>query len=129
MLSKERFAANQRALLQAKDSIRQLGGLLNSFTTNSWADELAAIPGAEGPRQKLLQNIVNYFEQYESLAAHDPSFAADAALARSKLGSIYEKMGKRSQALDAHKTATSEWEASSTAIRSMSNSLATWLCR
>ena len=64
MLSHERFAANERELLQAKDSIRQLGGVLNSFTSSNWADELAAIPGAEGVRQELLQNAVEYFQQY-----------------------------------------------------------------
>jgi hypothetical protein len=111
MVSRERIAANEREVLQTHDSMRRMGGVLNSFTSSQWADELAAIPGAEGVRQELLQIALDYFQQYEDLAAHDANFAADAAIAKSKLGALYEKMGKPAQALEAHAQATKAWEA------------------
>ncbi len=109
MLSQQKNAANERALLQAKDHLRQYDELLSQFTMK-YADELAAIPGAEGVRHEMLQDGIESYLRFEKQAAEVPLFAIDAAIAQGKLGALNEKLGNRQQALTAHQKAKEAWE-------------------
>jgi eukaryotic-like serine/threonine-protein kinase len=109
MLSHERFAANERALHQARGHLRQLNDVLSLFTTQ-YTDELAAIPGAEGVRQEMLQDGLEFYQRFEKQAVDDPTLASDSALAESKLGSLNERLGNRTDALTAHTKAKDAWE-------------------
>jgi serine/threonine protein kinase/Tfp pilus assembly protein PilF len=109
MLSNERLEAKEHALLQAKDNMRLMSGPLTMFTEDL-SDELAGIPGAEGVRQKMLESGVYYLKQLEAKAVDDPAFIADSAIGKSRLAMLYEKLGKRDQALETSGAATSAWQ-------------------
>ena len=89
--------------------MRQTGDVLSLFTTK-YADELAAIPGAEGVRHELLQDGLEYYQRFGKQAANSPAFAAESALAENKLGSLNEKLGNQRQALESHTKAKNAWE-------------------
>ena len=109
MLSRERFANNERALQQKNEELRNLNKVLTLFTTE-YVDELAAIPGAEAVREKMLHDSVKYYGQFESEAAGDSKFVADSAYAKSKLGTLYDKLGDHKRAVDAQTNAVHTWE-------------------
>jgi serine/threonine protein kinase len=106
MLSHERNADNVRALAQSKKFLREK---LESDPAQ-FADQLAAIPGAEGVRRAILERNIAFFQKYEKEAADDPALATDWALAQSKLGTLNEKLGNKQQALDAHAKALKVWQ-------------------
>jgi serine/threonine protein kinase/Tfp pilus assembly protein PilF len=98
------------ALATARDSLHDRGTVLDRFSTQL-VDQLAAIPGAEGARYQLLEDSLGLYERFEAQAADDPAFAADLALAYSKMGTLSEKLGKQSAALDKHLAARDLWRA------------------
>ncbi len=58
----------------------------------------------------MLENGVNYLKQLEAQAIDDPAFVADSARGKSQLGMLYEKLGKRDQALETYTSATKAWQ-------------------
>jgi eukaryotic-like serine/threonine-protein kinase len=109
MLSHQKNTANERALLQVRNHLRQYDDMLSLFSAK-YADQLDAIPGAEGVRHQMLQDGIEYYQQFEQQAADVPAFATDLALAHSKLGALNEKLGKRAEAFAAHTKAKEAWE-------------------
>ncbi len=109
MIAHEKTAERERALLQARDHLRQTHALLDRFATQL-VDQLAAIPGAEGVRHELLQDCLELYNKFQREAVNDPSLATDLARAYSKLGSLSEKMSQTDQALDAHAKAINVWQ-------------------
>jgi tetratricopeptide (TPR) repeat protein len=98
------------ALVTARDSLQDRGTVLDRFSTHL-VDQLEAIPGAEGVRYQLLEDSLGLYERFEAQAAGDPALAADLASAYSKMGTLSEKLGKRSAALDKHLAARGLWRA------------------
>jgi tetratricopeptide (TPR) repeat protein len=102
-------AAKERAFIQARDRLREAHAVLDRFGTQL-VNELAAIPGADVVRQELLEDCVALYDKFQKESVEDPSLATDLALAYGKLGTLYEKMRKTDQALDAHGKAIALWE-------------------
>ena len=73
---------------------------LETFNPTKYADQLAAIPGAEGVRHEMLQAGIEFFQRYEKEVADDPALATDWALAQSKLGMLNEKLDNKKEAVD-----------------------------
>ncbi len=109
MIAHERAADRELALLQKDDHQRQTRALLDHFSTQL-VDQLAAIPGAEGVRHELLQEILDLYNKFQHEAVNNPALAPDLAIAYSKLGSLNEKMKKTDEAIDAHSKARDVWQ-------------------
>ncbi len=109
MMSHEKNVANERAILQYQDHVRELSGMLGLFD-ETYPNQLLAIPGAEGVRQKMLQDSFEYYQKFQKEVGDNPIFATEAAQAESKLGALNEKLGDRKQALEAYTNAESALE-------------------
>lgn len=109
MLASQKAAAKDRALAQARESMRQIGDVLNLFTMQ-YADELKPIPGAEGVRLRLLRTGLDYWKKFEEQAADDPLLAEEVADAYLKTGALAELLGDKDQALDSYTKAKNLWE-------------------
>lgn len=109
MISQEKAADQNRALAQARDHMSEMSEVLNLFTTQ-YADQLKAIPGADGVRLRMLQDGIDYYQKFEAQAINDPTLASDLALAYNKSGSLNEKIGDKRQALAAYEKAKAVWE-------------------
>jgi serine/threonine protein kinase len=107
MLTREQ-ASTRRALDRARASLQQAHSVLDRLT--QLGDQLAAIPGAEGVRQQLLQDSVSFYRQFEEQANDDAYLADETALAHNKLGGLAEKMGDRDLALEYYTKACRMWE-------------------
>ena len=103
MLARVRSAANDRAYAELKDHVRDAGQVLDVNT--GYADELNAVPGAEVMRQKMLQNGIDYYERIASQVAGIRPSKMNWRLRKAGLGLLYEKLGNRAKALEAHKSA------------------------
>jgi serine/threonine protein kinase/tetratricopeptide (TPR) repeat protein len=91
-------------LVRAQQNLRQARTVLDRLGTRL-AEQLAAIPGAEGVRRQLLEDSIGFYRQLADQSADDPSLFADLALAYSKIGGLTEKIGDRQRALEAHTSA------------------------
>jgi serine/threonine protein kinase/tetratricopeptide (TPR) repeat protein len=103
------YVAGARSQLeQAKDESRassqQARRMLYDMPLSA-AEQLAAIPGAEGVRRELLENSLLYYTELTKQAFGDPALGADLALAFSKVGGIRATMGDREKALAAYREA------------------------
>src|SRR4051794_34798180 len=107
LLAHEHSLARQRNLDQTK---RFAVEALDTFNPTKYADQLAAIPGAEGVRHEMLQAGIEFFQRYKKEVADDPSLATDWALAESKLGMLNEKLDNKKDAIAAHKKAMEVWQ-------------------
>lgn len=107
MLAHERSVASERDLEKTKKFAAEA---LDTFNPTKYADQLAAIPGAEGVRHEMLHAGIEFFHRYEKEVADDPSLATDWALAQSKLGMLNEKLGNKNDAIAAHTKAMEVWQ-------------------
>src|SRR3954468_1705701 len=107
-ISREKLAQQEHELLVTRSHMRDTHTLLDRLAALS--DQLATIPGAEGVRQKLLQDCSDLYSRFQADAAGDPALAADLAFAYSKLGSLSEKMKKTGEAIEAHEKARDVWQ-------------------
>jgi serine/threonine protein kinase/tetratricopeptide (TPR) repeat protein len=108
---KQHVRATQNALDKATAELRLRGAVLDRFATRL-VDQLEAIPGAEGVRQQLLEDSIDYYRQFASEAAEEPLLQTELAIAYSKLGGLSDEIGDRQQALASHKKAVALWEES-----------------
>jgi serine/threonine protein kinase/Tfp pilus assembly protein PilF len=106
MLAHERNAENERALALSRKFVRDSV----AFNLTKFADQLDAIPGAEGVGHEMLRAGIDFFQRYEKEAADDPALVTDWALAQSKLGVLNEKLDHKKEALDAHTKAMEVWQ-------------------
>jgi tetratricopeptide (TPR) repeat protein len=108
LLTREQ-AAKRDALVRSHESLRHAHTVLDRLGSRV-ADQLAAIPGAEGVRHQLLQDSLDLYQQFEQQASKDAALSTDLALAHSKMGGLSEKMGHREQALAEHEKALAIWK-------------------
>jgi serine/threonine protein kinase/tetratricopeptide (TPR) repeat protein len=100
----------ERALATAQENLHQAHAVLDRFGAR-YAEQLAAIPGAEGVRAQMLEDSLSFYEQFESQTADDPALASDLALAYNRMGTLSERLGKNEAALEKHLAARTLWEA------------------
>jgi serine/threonine protein kinase/tetratricopeptide (TPR) repeat protein len=103
--------ATDRALVKSRGHLHQVNEVLDRFGSKL-VDQLAAIPGAEGVRHQLLEDISQLYEEFGQQAAGDPALSADLAKAYSKMGRLSERMGNHQAALERQLRALHIWEAS-----------------
>ncbi|MEM9656913.1 MAG: protein kinase, partial [Planctomycetota bacterium] len=96
--------ATETHLLAAQRDRQQLRKVLDELGSEL-AEQLAAVPGAEGIRYQLLQKSLQYYKQIAQQAADDPTLATDVALAHSKMGELHERLGEQQEALAEHRRA------------------------
>jgi len=108
MLARETAAKNQ-ALAHAVERLRVVGLVLDSFA-NEYTDQLAGLPGAESLRQGMIEDCIDFYRRFESEAHDAPSLTADMAVAYGRLGGLYDKLGKRSEAMGAMQKALATWK-------------------
>src|SRR5204863_4850840 len=99
-------AENERTLARSRKFVRDSV----AFNLTKFADQLYAIPGAEGVGHEMLQAGIEFFQRYEKEAADDPALATDWALAQSKLGMLNEKLDNKKEAIAAHTKAMEVWQ-------------------
>ncbi len=109
MLAKQ-TGETERALVTAQENLHQAHAVLDRFGTR-YAEQLAAIPGAEGVRSQMLEDSLKFYQQFETQTADDPALASDLALAYNRMGTLSEKLGKSEEALKKHLAAHKLWEA------------------
>ena len=85
VVARTKCGERTRALLQRGNFTAETRRRAEPVPTQ-YADQLAAIPGAEGVRHQMLQDGIEFYQRYEKEAADDPALATDWALAQSKLG-------------------------------------------
>jgi serine/threonine protein kinase/tetratricopeptide (TPR) repeat protein len=107
MVAHVRSAAHDHAIEQKKQFATEA---LERFNPTKFADQLAAIPGAEGVRHEMLQTGIEFYQHYEKEVADDPALAADRAFAQTQLGLLNEKLDNRKGALEAHTKAVQVWQ-------------------
>ncbi|MEM8945358.1 MAG: protein kinase [Planctomycetota bacterium] len=91
-------------LNQAKANLEQTREVLDRFGSRL-AEQLASIPGAEGVRLQLLDESLDYYQQFAEQAADDPALASEVALANSKIGELTARTGDKLDALQYHQRA------------------------
>lgn len=99
----------ERALVASNENFRRAHEVLDRFGTR-YAEQLAAIPGAEGVRAQMLEGSLAFYEQFEKLSADDPTLAGDLALAYNRMGTLSEKLGDSQRALTHHLAARRIWQ-------------------
>jgi serine/threonine protein kinase/tetratricopeptide (TPR) repeat protein len=97
----QRNAVNEAAYLASRDHLRETLDFTSRSTTQ-YANQLAAIPGAEGVREEILQDGIEVYQRFERQVTEMPAFAIDAANAQVKLGSLSELLGNHDQAFAAY---------------------------
>src|SRR3954470_4988611 len=102
-------SCNRSCARNAEDQCRN-AVIREEFNPTKYADQLAAIPGAEGVRHEMLQAGIEFFQRYKKEVADDPSLATDWALAQSKLGTLNEKLDNKKDAIAAHTKAMEVWQ-------------------
>jgi eukaryotic-like serine/threonine-protein kinase len=107
LLFKEK-AETERALAASQDSLHQAADVLYRLGSET-AEQLAAIPGADGVRYQLLDDTLGFYRQLEAQATGNAALQADLALAYSKTGSLSELLGKNEEALEKHLAARDLW--------------------
>ena len=107
MLGHERSVTREQVFEQKQQFASEA---LETFNPTKYADQLAAIPGAEGVRYEMLRAGVEFFERYEREIASNPALADDWALAQSKLGMLNEKLDDKQAAVNAHAKALKVWQ-------------------
>jgi serine/threonine protein kinase/Tfp pilus assembly protein PilF len=94
-------AISQQSLHRSHKAIQQLGTGL--------ADQLAAIPGAEGVRYQLVDNLSNLYQDFVEQAAGETALEGDLALTYSNMAGLAERMGKDAESLAQHRAARDIW--------------------
>ena len=102
-------AKSEQACFVAEENLHQAHAVLEKFST-SFAEQLAAIPGAEGVRAQMLETSLQFYEQMEAQTACDPALAADQALAYNQMGTLSEKLGNTQEALARQEAARKIWQ-------------------
>jgi serine/threonine protein kinase/tetratricopeptide (TPR) repeat protein len=98
----------ERALATAQENLRQAHAVLERVSS-SYADQLAAIPGADNVRGQMLEDTLKFYQGFEAQTAGDPALAADLALAYNRMGTLNERLRDGKQALANHEAARKIW--------------------
>lgn len=93
----QNFARAERNFQDARGAVDQLGAQL--------AEQLASVPGADQVRRKLLEDTLVYYEKFAREAGNDPSLCADLATTYSKIGTLRDATGRRTEGLKDHQKA------------------------
>lgn len=101
-------AETERALLSARENLQKANAVLDRFGTRL-VDQLAAIPGADGVRYQLLEDSLDFYQDFAAQATNQPALATDLAAAYSKMGSLSERLGKKQEAIQKHLAARDIW--------------------
>ena len=97
-------AKTEEHLVTAESHLQDTRDVLDRFGSRL-AEQLAAIPGAEGVRLQLLEESLDYYLKFAQQAAGDPALEADVALAYSKIGELTARTGNREEAIGYHRQA------------------------
>jgi serine/threonine protein kinase/Flp pilus assembly protein TadD len=108
MLAKQK-GENARIATISRQNLLETHQAIDELSTNV-ADQLAAIPGAEGVRYQVIDKLGNIFEQFERQAAGEEAFESDLADNNLKLASVAELLGKRDEALTRLTAARNVWQ-------------------
>jgi len=100
LLMRER-AKTTAALERAELHYRQARRAVDRFATQQ-AQQLAALPGAERLRQELLDDTLQYYQEFIAAAAHDPALHVDLALTHFRIGQIAQQLGDAVKAEEAY---------------------------
>ncbi|MEX2091300.1 MAG: serine/threonine-protein kinase [Pirellulales bacterium] len=109
LLLAKQTGETERALAAAQENLHQARAVLDRFGAR-YAEQLAAIPGAEGVRSQMLEESLKFYQQFETQTADDPSLKSDLALAYNRMGTLSEKLGNSEEALTRHLAARKLWE-------------------
>lgn len=101
--------ATEQALVRANENLRRAHSVLDRFGTR-YAEQLAAIPGAEGVRAQMLEDSLDFYEQFEQLTAGEPTLRGELARAYNQMGTLHETLGDSRQALARHTAARAIWQ-------------------
>lgn len=108
LLLSQKNVETRRALADAQRNWQEAHDVLDRIT--QLGDQLAAIPGADGVRHRLLEDSLTHYEHFAARAAENPALATDLAITYSKLGSLSERLGKNTIALDKYVAARELWQ-------------------
>jgi len=108
LLGSQKYQTEQ-ALAAANQNLRRAHEVLDRFGTR-YAEQLAAIPGAEGVRAQMLEDSLEFYEEFEKLTAGDPTLGSELARAYNRMGTLSEKLGDNQRALDRHFAARRIWQ-------------------
>jgi eukaryotic-like serine/threonine-protein kinase len=97
LLSRE-HGRKQAALEAAQANLEQAREVVNRFG-GQFAQELAKLPGSEPLRMAVLNDTLNYHEQFIKRAAGNPELKSDLAATHFHSGSIASQLGDQSKAL------------------------------
>jgi eukaryotic-like serine/threonine-protein kinase len=97
--------ANQSAI-RAQDHFRKARKVLDQFGSR-YAEQLGSIPGAEELRYEILRETLAYYKKFIRYAEDDPVLQRDMAVTYSKIGSIQDQLGQRTESLAAYRRAES----------------------
>lgn len=96
------------ALTDSQQHLARALDVLDRFGAQT-ADQLAAIPGAEGVRLALLEDSLAYYQQFEAEVDElAPNFTS-VARAYGNMGVLHEKLGQRTEALEKLQAARELW--------------------
>ena len=98
-----------RALQKARNNLEQAHRVLDRFGSRL-VDQLATVPGAEDIRYQLLNDSLNFYEQFEAQTENREEWQFELAHAYSKMGSLCEKLGRDQFALQKYHAALSYWQ-------------------
>jgi serine/threonine protein kinase len=76
---------------EAEESFRQARQAVDEFTKIS-VEELAGYPFLEGPRRRLLQAALTYYEKFIDQHRDDPSIYHELEISRAKVGVILDEL-------------------------------------
>lgn len=85
------YARANRYFQKARIAVEDLGSDMET--------ELALVPGAEAARQKLLQKMLRYYEDFASQAENDALLQVDLALTFQRIGTLTEELESPSAAI------------------------------
>ncbi len=90
-IAEENIIKQEKYFQQAHEAVEQFGLRM--------AEQLADVPGAEPLRKDILQEALEYYQEFAVQAQHDPRLVSDLALTYSKIGTLSDKLGSADEAI------------------------------
>jgi serine/threonine protein kinase len=98
------YTMADQAMGEARRNSQSMGKMIYDVPLAT-AEQLAAIPGAEGVRRQLLEQTLAYYSELTEQSFDDPALERDLALAYSKIGGLTAVMGDPLRAIEFHRKA------------------------
>ena len=89
----------QMTAMEAKQYFNQARTTVDHLGTRI-AQQLASVPGAESVRATVLQDTLNYYEQFLAQAGNNPSLVAQIAQTHNQIGTLKQQLSLPHEAVD-----------------------------